>query len=199
VTSELSLWLKIAYTTFVAVLVPVYWRHYGPSNFLWFSDVALLLTVAALWLESSLLASMMTLAVALPELVWNVDFFARVLTRRSPIGLAAYMWDPRIPVPVRGLSLFHIFLPALLLWLVARLGYDRRAWLAQSVLSTVVLLATWLFTDPAKNINWAFGPGDEPQARLSPALYLAIVVAFFPLVVYGPLHYVLGRLFSRAG
>jgi hypothetical protein len=35
---------------------------------LWFSDVALLVTVPALWIESRLLASMMALAVILPEL-----------------------------------------------------------------------------------------------------------------------------------
>src|SRR5438876_11564943 len=51
-------WVKIAYTVFVAVLVPEYLRFYGPANFLWFCDIALLLTVPALWLESRFLASM---------------------------------------------------------------------------------------------------------------------------------------------
>ena len=51
--------LKIGYTLFLCVLVPVYWVKWGPKNFLWFSDIALLTTGVALWLESSLLASMM--------------------------------------------------------------------------------------------------------------------------------------------
>ena len=55
----IPLWLKITYTLFVSSVVPVYWRRYGPANFLWFSDIALLVTVPALWLESPLLASMM--------------------------------------------------------------------------------------------------------------------------------------------
>ena len=38
--------LKVAYTAFMAVLVPVYWHHYGPTNFLYFCDVALFLTLA---------------------------------------------------------------------------------------------------------------------------------------------------------
>ena len=49
--------LKIFYTFFVCVLVPIYWRQYGPANFLWFSDIALLVMVPALWLENSLLVS----------------------------------------------------------------------------------------------------------------------------------------------
>jgi len=38
----IPLGLKIIYTLFVCALVPVYWRQYGPANFLWFSDIALL-------------------------------------------------------------------------------------------------------------------------------------------------------------
>ena len=54
----LPLWLKLAYSAFVAVLVPSYWHAYGPTNFLYFCDVALLMTLVALWREDSLFASM---------------------------------------------------------------------------------------------------------------------------------------------
>lgn len=73
---QIPLWLKLSYTLFVCLLLPVNWVQYGPGNFLWFSDIALLTTVPTLWLESPLLASMMALAVVLLELVWNVDFFS---------------------------------------------------------------------------------------------------------------------------
>jgi hypothetical protein len=65
----LPLWPKIAYTLFLAVIVPAYWVRNGLANFLWFSDIALVATGAALWLESSLLASAMAVGVFLPELV----------------------------------------------------------------------------------------------------------------------------------
>ena len=55
---KIPLATKVAGTVFLAVLVPVYWHAYGPTNFLWFCDAALLLTVAGMWLESSLLISM---------------------------------------------------------------------------------------------------------------------------------------------
>ena len=48
------LWVKVGYTAFLCVLVPYYWRTYGPTNFLYFCDTALLLTLAALWLEMPL-------------------------------------------------------------------------------------------------------------------------------------------------
>jgi hypothetical protein len=46
--SRLPLWTKLAYTAFVAVLVPHYWQAYGPTNFLYFCDIALLLAVVAM-------------------------------------------------------------------------------------------------------------------------------------------------------
>ena len=65
---QIPLWLKIGYTAFVCVLVPIYWRHYGPGNFLWFSDACLLIAVVAIWLESSLLTSIVALAILVLDL-----------------------------------------------------------------------------------------------------------------------------------
>jgi hypothetical protein len=59
--------VKVAQTAFVGALIPTYWRHYGPANFLWFSDVALLASVPALWLESPMLASTQAVNVLVPE------------------------------------------------------------------------------------------------------------------------------------
>lgn len=178
--------------------MPVYLRHYGPANFLWFSDVALLAMVPGLWAESRLIVSTMTLAVALPEILWNLDFFARLATGRAPLGLAAYMFDRSKPRFLRGLSLFHVALPVLLVWAVARLGYDSRALGVQIVLGTVVFVLAYVLTNPAENINWVFGPGAKPQRLMPPQVYLALVIVSFPLLVYWPTHLVLVRLFPVA-
>lgn len=194
----IPLWIKIVYTLFVCILVPVYWLEYGPQNFLWFSDIALLTTAAALWLESPLLASMMTVAVALPELAWNVDFFGRLLTGHHVLDLSRYMFDAQIPRYLRALSLFHVVLPLLLVWMTHRLGYDRRAWAAQTLLALIVLPLTYWITDPAENINWVHGPGSTPQTWLPPSVYLTMLMAFFPIVVYLPTHILLLRFFRFA-
>lgn len=195
----IPLWVKIVLTLFLCVLVPVYWVHWGPRNFLWFSDIALLTTAAALWLESALLTSMMTLAIALPELAWNADFFGRLVSGRHLLGLSAYMFDTAKPVYLRALSLFHVALPVLLLWTVSRLGYDRRAWALQTVVALVVLPLSHALTEPADNVNWVYGPGSTPQTRISPRLYLALLMLGFPVLVYLPTHLVLGALFAGRG
>ena len=194
----IPLWLKISYTLFVCFLVPVYWRRYGPANFLWFSDIALLLAVPALWLESSLLASMMALAVALPELAWNIDFLVRLTTGAPLIGLSAYMFDRGIPRFLRALSLFHVGLPLLLLWMVHRLGYDRRALIAQTSVTMIVLPLSYWFSDPGRNINWVYGLGERPQARVPALWFLTFLILMFPLAIYLPTHWVLDQLFGPA-
>lgn len=37
-------WVKVAYSSFVGIYVPCYWVTHSPWNFLYFRDVALLVT-----------------------------------------------------------------------------------------------------------------------------------------------------------
>ena len=62
-----TLTFKIAYTAFVLLVAVIWWRHYSWRNFLWFSDIAFIGAVPALWLESSAIASVLAVAVLLPE------------------------------------------------------------------------------------------------------------------------------------
>lgn len=194
--AQIPLWLKLAYTLFICVVIPVYWLQYGPGNFLWFSDLALLATTAALWLENSLLVSMMAVSVIVLETVWIVDFVIGLIAGSSVIGLSAYMFDSKISLPIRALSLFHIFLPVTLVWLLHRFGYDTRALVAQTLLAWIVLLASYFLTKPSKNVNWVYGLGGGPQKWFPAPLYLVLLMVAFPLVLYLPTHFLLKKLFN---
>jgi hypothetical protein len=191
--------LKIGYTLFVCALVPIYWRQYGPANFLWFSDIALLVLVPALWLENALLFSMMAVSVVFFEAVWNLDFFFRFATGKSLIGLSAYMFDPKIPLFIRGLSCFHIILPLLLLWALHRVGYDRRAFIWQTIVALAVLPLSYLVTTPQENVNWVYGFGEKPHRILTGPLFVIVLMLLFPIFVYLPTHFVFCRAFRAAG
>jgi hypothetical protein len=192
----LPLWIKIAYTLLVVVIAVIYSFKYSLGNYLWFSDIGLLATVPALWFESSLLASMMVVGLLLPEALWNASFFWQLLTGKRISGLTDYMFDPRIPLYVRALSLFHVLLPVLLLWMIAQLGYAQTAWIAQTALAWIVLPLTYWLTDPKENVNWVHGPGAEPQKRLPPLIYLGLVMIAFPVLLYFPTHILLLSLFG---
>jgi hypothetical protein len=191
---RLPLWSKILYGSFLCVLVPVYWRSYGPANFLWASDISLFFVFVALWSERPLANSMMAVGVLPFEIAWVIDFLAG----SQLFGVAAYMFEADRPLYLRGLSLFHMLLPPIMVFLLLRLGYDRRALAAQTLLAWVVLPLTYLFTDPHDNINLVFGPGREPQQAMSPLLYLALEMILLPLV-YLPTHLLLRRLLDERG
>jgi hypothetical protein len=201
---RIPLWLKVAYTIFVVILVPTYWASWSPANFLWFCDVAVLVTLPALWLESPLLASMQAVGIVPLQTLWIADFLGRLSAGRHLTGLTEYMFDPAQPLLTRGLSLYHGWLPLLLLWLVGQVGYDRRALVAQTVLACVVLVLSYLAvagpTGPAGNINKVFGPNDrEPQTLVAPALWLLGLMVFYPVCIFLPTHLLLRWLMPQAG
>jgi hypothetical protein len=187
------LWLKAAYVVGTAVIVVIYWREYGPANFLWLSDITLFFTTLAVLTEKPLLASMPAVGVLPLEIAWTLDFLAG----GQLIGLAGYMFDAKYPLYLRGLSLFHLALPPTLLWLLYRLGYDRRAPYGQTAVTWAALTVSYLATDPAENINWVFGPGTKPQETLPPLLYFGLEMLLIPLLVIVPMHLLLNRLFGR--
>jgi hypothetical protein len=199
IDAVIPLGLKVAYTIFVCALIPIYWRQYGPANFLWFSDMALLALVPALWLENALLVGMMAVSVVFFEALWNIDFFLRLATGRSLIGLSAYMFDPAIPLFIRGVSGFHIILPVLLLWMLHRLGYDQRAFLCQTIVAMVVLPLSYLVSNAQENVNWVYGFGQNPQRILPAPLFVVLLMLLFPLAVYLPTHLLFIRIFRGAG
>jgi hypothetical protein len=204
---RIPLWLKLAYTAFVLVMVPHYWMSYGPTNFLYFCDVAVFFTLGAVWLEHPLLASMPAVGIVLPQALWMVDLLAEVAGFHLT-GMTGYMFDARIPLFTRGISLFHFWLPILLVWLVSRLGYDRRALLRWTVLSWVLVLVcyAWMPAPPAPaddpsrvvNINYVYGFSDAgPQTWMRQPAYVATEMTVLAVGIFLPTHYLLAWLFSK--
>ena len=142
--------------------------------------------LAALWSESPLLNSMMAIGVLPFEIVWVYD----LLTGSRLLGMVSYMFEAERPLYLRGLSLFHVILPVIMILLLRSLGYDRRALLAQTLLTWIVLPVTYVVTDPADNVNLVFG-FREPQGAIPPLLYLALEMILVPVVVLWPTHLVL--------
>jgi hypothetical protein len=171
----------------------------------------LFLTLASVWLESALLCSMAAVGILLPQAVWCVDFVGQVFGIRLT-GMTAYMFDANRSLFLRGLSFFHGWLPFLLIFLVRRLGYDRRGWLAWTGLAWGLCLVAYFFLPPAgaefagrltpNNVNYVWGLDDvKPQDWMPAPLYLASWMGALFALVYTPTHWVLkkwGRPSSQA-
>ena len=200
---RIPLWLKIAYTAFLAVMIPVYWINYGPTNFLYFCDVALLLTLAGIWRENALLTSLSAVGILLPQALWCVDFLVQLCGGRMT-GMTSYMFEEHRPLFLRGLSLFHGWLPFLLLYLVRKTGYDRRALPGWTVIAVILCLISYfllpeagaILADPKipRNVNYVFGLDDaKPQTLLPAPAYLIAWITALIVIVFVPTHLVLKK------
>ena len=205
---RIPLWVKMGYTAFMLVLVPYYWQAYGPTNFLYFCDVALFLTLAALWREESLWASMSAVGILLPQALWMADFLGGAVGMHIT-GMTEYMFNPNLTLFTRGLSFFHFWLPLLLLWIVWRLGYDRRAFRAWTALACVLMLVCYFLMPPPPapadqpnlpvNINYVYGLNERaPQTWMHPLAYLAAMLTAMPVLIYLPTHLLLRRVCREA-
>jgi hypothetical protein len=186
-------WFKIAYTLAVIAFMVIYWQRYGPRNFLWFSDIAFIGAVPAMWLESPLISGVLACMVLLPEVLWNVDYALRLGLKRRITGLTEYMFDPTIPLWLRAVSLFHVPLPLVLIWLVAAYGYPAASLPIAAGAGALVLALSYLLSSREKNINWVFGLG-RIQHRLPEPVYLGLLYLGFVLVVFLPTHWLLLRV-----
>jgi hypothetical protein len=203
---RIPLWLKLVYTAFMAVLVPVYLHYYGWTNFLYFCDVALILTLIAIWIESPLLASMSAVGITVPQVVWVIDFIGTAIGY-PVVHMTAYMYNANSSLFLRGLSLFHGWLPFLLLYLVARLGYDRRALLHWTVVAWLLILVCYFFMPPPNpnagltpvNINYVWGLNDAAAQTWMPSwLWVIGMMALMPIICFLPVHVLFKRLMPRA-
>ena len=184
-------WVKLAFTAWVALWLPIYWYRYGGCNQVWLCDFANLVTLVALWLNSRVLLSSQLVAVAVPQVGWTIDWVGRLLLGFHPIGGTEYMFDASKPWWLRALSLFHLWMLPFLVWLVRRTGYDRRGVWVQTALMTCVLLpASFLGATRIENVNWVWGPFGKEQAWLPPGVWFALLFVLYPLVLFLPPHWV---------
>jgi hypothetical protein len=197
--------LKLAYTAFMAVLIPVYWSSYGPTNFLYFCDAALILTLIAIWPENALLISMCAVGIMVPQAIWVIDLLFHI-AGFSLTGITDYMFATDHSLFLRLLSLFHGWLPFLLAYLVWKIGYDRRAFWPWTVLSWALLLVCFFLMPPPTphpgltpvNINYVWGLSDTAaQSWVPPAVWLAGLLIGLPLLVFAPTHWVLARVMAE--
>ena len=193
---RVPLWLKVGWTAWVLVWMPVYWRQYGLQNFLYFCDLGNLLITAGLWLESPLIFSWQAAGLLLFQSLYVVDLAGALLTGRHLIGGTEYMFDPHIALGVRLLGLFHVVTPPLLLWAIWRLGYDRQGWKYQTLTTWIVVPINY-FWRPQLDVNWARGLFFHEQHVVPGWIYLSAYLIVVPLTVYWPTHLLLQRIYTR--
>jgi hypothetical protein len=119
------------------------------------------------------------------------------------------MLDPARPLALRALSLFHLWLPVLVLYAIHELGYEPKALWIQTVIALCVLPVCYVSFDPALdtndavmplvrglpfdrdfNINWVHAFYDQPEPWIGARRFWQMMVGY-PLLVHLPTHLLL--------
>lgn len=195
VSDRIPDWLRWLALVWLFVWFPVYWHAWGAANFLHLCDVAVILTCLGLWTNDALVVSSQVVSSVVIDILWALDVAAWLVFHRHFIGGTEYLFDTACPLWIRLLSLFHVIMPAILIWSLGRLGYDRRGFRLQAAIALPVIIAS-RFVTPEKNLNFALA---DPffHRQLGPApVHLAITYLALVLAVYLPTHSLFVRLYS---
>ena len=193
---RLSPLLRGAAILWLAVWMPTYAFYWGWRNLFAFCDMAVILGCLGLFRQSSLLVSSSSLPIVTVGVLWLADVVGGLLTGKHVFGGTEYMWDLRVPLWVRLLSLFHVVLPVVFVLALRRLRYHRRALPLQIGITAVLLVAGRLLDGPAKNLNYAFRDPIFHRALGPPPLHLLALLAGVTVLIYLPSHLALRPLRS---
>lgn len=194
--SRIPLWVKLAWTAWILVWAPLYWKQYGAQNFLYFCDLGNLLITLGLWMESQLILSWQAVGLLVFQTLYTVDLISALVSGKHPLGGTEYIFDPTVPLPVRLLGLYHLVVPVLLLWAVRRLGYDPTA-LKYQIVTTCIVVPINYFWRPEYNVNFARGIGHE-QHLMPGWIYLLGYLVVAAVAVYWPTSWALARWAAKS-
>ena len=201
-SKTIPLWLKLIFT--VQFFASIFYNLFtdNAESLLWFCNVAIILMFFAVWSNNRLLISIVTVSIIGPQLVWQVDYFFRVFTGDSLLGNTDYMFDPRVSLFGKLISLFHIWMPYLLLYSLYITGYDKRAFRFQCIIACLVLIGSYLATSSmfgkGGNLNMIYGPDSyTPQTWMPGWLWLFGGMAYCCICIYLPTHFILKKMFRR--
>lgn len=138
--------VKITYYAFMACMFPVYITYYPLINFASVCQIHLFLLLAGFLINSRLFISMTALALLIPQTLWWIDLMCETIGIKF-VGGTKYMYNSTIPLYVRIISLYHGWLPFLLIYLVKKVGYDQRAVFYQFILSHSIAFLSYYNSD----------------------------------------------------
>jgi len=180
--------LRWVWLAFVVVWAPTYVIYWSPVDFLYLCNLAVILTLAGLWLGNSLLVSSQAVATMVIGPLWFLDVCWGAITHgRLLIGGTEYMWDATRPLWVRLLSFDHLAVPLATWWAMRKLGYDGRAWGLQAGIAAAVLLLSRI-VEPWKNMNFAQKELVTFHTWGPAPVHLLVIWSVLVLVVYWPVH-----------
>ena len=160
------------------------WNAYDIGNYsgmLWFCYISLILLGVGMLMRNGYLIASQINILAVPLLMWNIDFLGILFFDREVFHIATYFFEREFFSLANIISLEHLFLLPLALFALWIVGLKRRdAWKLSVVQSLFILFLTLLLTNSEKNINCAF---ESCFTFLGNFLYIYILIILFACII----------------
>lgn len=123
---------------------------------LWFCYIAVLLMGLGLFYRKSEVVAMQVNIMAIPVLVWNIDFYHYLITGKTLWGITDYFFFSK-----DGLSNFitlqHLYvIPITLAFLYLLGSYGKDIWKWSFLEAVAIFALSWFFTSSSANVNCVF-------------------------------------------
>lgn len=172
-----------------------YGLAFGAHVFLWLCCLGNVLLLWGVWSRGNRVVSVTAVLVLGVQLCYAVDLVSRLARGVGVWGAVDSLFDVQRPLALRLLSLYHVVVPALLVWLLRRRGYWRGAVFAALAVTGVVfaLSLQWVSALPAwpsfeLNLNFVAGFAGASTGD---------VALRYPLLFLLPTSVLLYRVFGR--
>lgn len=194
ISNEKTRYLSGILCLFWWALIAVYWISVSdPFHLLWMCDLTLLITGIGIVIKSPALLSSQIVGTLPIQIAWNIDFWLRLISGTKIFGFTDYMFSPAHPAEVKVLSLFHIFLPVILVFSLIRFGYNANGWKLQALITAAAYLVSYVTTNPSADANWVLGPFWREQKILPGWLWL-IIWLLLTVLMYWMFNLILKRI-----
>jgi hypothetical protein len=131
----------------------------NPMQIFWMCYISLLIIGVGILTRNSFLIMSQVYILAIPVLIWNVDFLYQLIFQKPLWGLTNYFFYDRALNLGKFISLQHLYTVPIALYMVHLIGLKRRdAWKWSFVQTFFVYVAVSLLTTAETNINCVFNP-----------------------------------------
>lgn len=139
-----------------AIINTIYHKNLGLASILWLCYICIILIGIGVLTKNYLLIVSQLNIIAIPLIVWDIDFIYILFTGNSLLGIADYFFISG-PLIRKLITLQHLFTVPLAIYALYLIKIrDNYVWLISFFEVSIIFFITRLISSPEQNINCVF-------------------------------------------
>jgi hypothetical protein len=155
------------------------------ANFLWLCYITLILIGFGIFFKNYFLIVLQLNIVFIPILIWNVDFFYRLISGRFLFGFTKYIFDGGINSVGNFISLSHLIILPLAIFFLYNYKIKRKdLWKFSFLEVGIFFFMSFFLTSPELNTNCVFDSCIPFISSVGVDYYLLWFTLFFAMIFF---------------